>query len=154
MNLEPKKFFIGVVDFFSVMLPGALLTFALMDDKGLRLLAAGYPALTGAAGWLSFLFASYVLGHFIFLVGAALLDDYLYAPVRAATRGKQIERLAKGQAPSSAMMRLLARSFIKDDADETQKRVIKIKKHYTDRLGASSGINAFQWCKARLTAGK
>ena len=27
MNFEPEKFFIGLMDFFSILLPGALLTF-------------------------------------------------------------------------------------------------------------------------------
>lgn len=32
MNLEPLKFFIGLMDFFSILLPGALLTCLLMDE--------------------------------------------------------------------------------------------------------------------------
>jgi hypothetical protein len=27
MNFEPQKFFIGLIDFFSILLPGAVLTY-------------------------------------------------------------------------------------------------------------------------------
>ena len=32
MNFDPQKFSIGVMDFFSILLPGALLTWLLMDE--------------------------------------------------------------------------------------------------------------------------
>lgn len=31
MNFDPQKFFIGLMDFFSILLPGALLTYLLME---------------------------------------------------------------------------------------------------------------------------
>ncbi len=33
MNFEPQKFFIGLMDFFSILLPGALLTYRLMSER-------------------------------------------------------------------------------------------------------------------------
>jgi len=42
MNFEPQKFFIGQIDFFSILLPGALLTYLLKDDMELWLLKEGY----------------------------------------------------------------------------------------------------------------
>jgi hypothetical protein len=73
MNLEPQKFFIGVVDFFSVLMPGALLSYSLRD---LRVPLLGPDSLGEAQGWLMFFFSSYLLGHFIFLVGSWLDEDY------------------------------------------------------------------------------
>lgn len=32
MSLDPQKFFIGLMDFFSILLPGALLTWLLMGE--------------------------------------------------------------------------------------------------------------------------
>jgi hypothetical protein len=32
MNFDPQKLFIGLMDFFSILLPGALLTWLLMGD--------------------------------------------------------------------------------------------------------------------------
>lgn len=34
MNFEPQKFFIGLMDFFSILLPGALLSWLLMGEVG------------------------------------------------------------------------------------------------------------------------
>jgi len=32
MSFEPQKFFVGLIDFFSVLLPGALLTYLIKDE--------------------------------------------------------------------------------------------------------------------------
>lgn len=32
MNFDPQKFFIGLMDFFSILLPGALLIFLLRSE--------------------------------------------------------------------------------------------------------------------------
>lgn len=75
MNVEPQKFYIGLIDFFSILLPGALLTYILKDDAGPIFLGDYYCELEGAEGWIVFLFSAYLLGHFIFLIGARVLDD-------------------------------------------------------------------------------
>ncbi len=41
MSFDPQKFFIGLMDFFSILLPGALLTFILMGDVGSVVLGGG-----------------------------------------------------------------------------------------------------------------
>jgi 8-oxo-dGTP pyrophosphatase MutT (NUDIX family) len=152
MDLEPKKFFIGVIDLFSVLLPGALLTFLLMvDEGGPFFLGTSSKHLTGAAGWLAFFFSSYLLGHFIFLLGAALLDDFVYDRIRNATYTKEIRRLANGEGPSSPIARYIAKLVTKKQTDDAQDRAIKIKQHYVNPVSPDSAINAFQWCKARLT---
>ena len=46
MNFEPQKFFIGLVDFFSIFMPGALLTYLLKDWVAMRFL--GQPARVSA----------------------------------------------------------------------------------------------------------
>jgi hypothetical protein len=68
MNFEPQKFFVGLMDFFSILLPGALLTYVLMDKVGPVVLGARYATLVGAEAWAAFLFASYLLGHLVFLL--------------------------------------------------------------------------------------
>lgn len=150
MNLEPQKFFIGLIDFFSILLPGALLTYLVKDNAGPLILGARYGNLAGTEGWAVFLFSSYLLGHFIFLLGSWLLDDYLYDRIRTATHDEQIKRLALGRKPPSRVMRLVAGWFIKKGSDKAVAGAVRIKEHYLDPVGASSAINAFQWCKARL----
>ncbi len=149
MNFEPQKFFIGLIDFFSIILPGALLTYLLKDDMGPRLLGDGYLKLADAEGWMVFLFSSYLLGHFIFLLGSWV--DELYDAIRKATYEGQIKQLAKGEKLSSVLAGWLAMRFFKKDVDQAVRQAVRIKEYYLDPLKASSAINAFQWCKAKLT---
>jgi hypothetical protein len=149
MNLEPQKFFIGLVDFFSIILPGALLTYFMQNDLGPWALGpANYGNLAGNAAVAAFLFSSYLLGHFIFLIGSWLLDA-AYDRVRDAIRDKQIEQLARGERLSSAPFRRLAAWWLKSDVDKAVAQAVRIKTHYLDPVGATSAVNAFQWAKAR-----
>lgn len=87
MNLEPQKFFIGLMDFFSILLPGALLTYLLMGETSPVVLGDRYSTLAGAQAWAAFLFASYLFGHLVFLLGSWLDEFYDWArryPDRAA----------------------------------------------------------------------
>ena len=52
--------------------------------------------LGGPVGWLAFLIASYVLGHFIFIVGSFLLDgiyDYSYKEWFGKDASTQLQKL-------------------------------------------------------------
>ena len=81
-RMKPGDFFVGVIDFFSILLPGSLLagTFAVM----LPLPAPLEPLLASdTAKWVAFALAAYALGHFIFLISALLDGLYdLYRPRR------------------------------------------------------------------------
>lgn len=74
---KPSDFFVGVVDLFAVLLPGA--TFAFFLKRAPSLCDLLTPLIDdlpeGAARWAAFLIASYILGHFIFAVGSFFLDD-------------------------------------------------------------------------------
>jgi hypothetical protein len=81
MEIKPQNFFIGVVDFFSVILPGALITYFLMgiindslfgDNKVFALLGSE------AAKWIAFLITTYIIGNLIFVVASLLLDQLIY----------------------------------------------------------------------------
>lgn len=149
MNFEPQKFFIGIIDFFSVLLPGALLTYMLMGTVGPLLLGVeSYKALDGTQGGMMFLFISYLLGHFVFMLGS--LADELDSVLRQSTTQAQARQLAEGRRLRAKSLRWLARLLL-SDKDSAVCRVVPIKKHYLDRVGADSSINAFQWSKTRLS---
>ncbi|WP_373509398.1 hypothetical protein [Thiocapsa sp.] len=63
MNFEPQKFFIGRMDFFSILLPGALLADLLMGEVGPAMLRDSYDPLAGAEAWAAFLLESYFFAH-------------------------------------------------------------------------------------------
>jgi 8-oxo-dGTP pyrophosphatase MutT (NUDIX family) len=153
MNFEPQKFFIGLVDFFSIMMPGAMLVYLGKDCVAMRFgLANGFP-LDGAEAGVVFLFASYLLGHFAFLLSSAL-DDWVYDPLRGCTYWGQLSRrLAKGENLSADWWRRFAewKLMFDTNADTAVIQAQRIKARAMHRLSAGDAINAFQWSKARLT---
>jgi 8-oxo-dGTP pyrophosphatase MutT (NUDIX family) len=151
MNFEPQKFFIGLVDFFSIFMPGALLTY-LGKDWATSVLHQAPLVLDSTEAGIVFLFASYLLGHFAYLVGGTL-DDWLYDPLRKATYWGQIDRLAKSKSLSHPVWRALAESKLLFDqsADRAVIQVARIKARTLRGLAAQNAINAYQWSKARLS---
>src|SRR5437764_192487 len=129
MSFEPEKFFIGVIDLFSVLLPGALLSYLLRDHVIEKFFGNGHPWSSPIEGWVVFLVSSYLIGHFIFLIGSWLLDERLYDPIRQATYGAQIRRLAKGGKISPGWARWLAKGLFKKGADQTASQAIALKEH-------------------------
>src|SRR5215471_15822344 len=82
--MKPGDFFLGVLDFLAILLPGSLttwlaiqylpsatlraaLTFAALGTEG-----QPDPLVAGAA----FLLSSYMLGHFVFMAGSRLDESY------------------------------------------------------------------------------
>lgn len=148
MNFDLQKLFIGLMDFFSILLPGALLTYLLMDEVGPTVLGDRYAKLVGAEAWAAFLFASYLLGHLVFLLGSWL--DGIYNWLRDRTLNRQIRHLASRGRGSSWPIRLCVSLVFKRERNLAVNRAVKIKEHALATLHAKDAINAFQWCKALL----
>jgi hypothetical protein len=73
MNVDSQKFFIGLMDFFSIVLPGAVLNYLLMCDVGPGVLGVRYAKLAGAQAWAAFLLAASPRAHILFLLPSARL---------------------------------------------------------------------------------
>jgi hypothetical protein len=69
MEYKPGDFFIGVIDFFGILIPGAVFAF-LHGEPLLRLAAVVLPTDRGTFFWVEFLVGSLLLGHF--LVGCSV----------------------------------------------------------------------------------
>jgi hypothetical protein len=82
MSFKPTDFFIGVIDFFSVLLPGALLVYFFMGqgfDSSVFGVGRIFPQpATDAEKWIIFFVAVYITGNVIFLVASMLLDGLVY----------------------------------------------------------------------------
>src|SRR5687768_130916 len=127
MDFDPQKFFIGLMEFFSILLPGALLTYMLMAWAGPSVLGdEKYNALIGPAGWVAFLAASYMLGHLVFLLGSWL--DLPYDWLRGRTVNKQVRRLARRDEHFIWPLRALVWLLFGRERDLTVNKAVEIKK--------------------------
>jgi hypothetical protein len=77
--MKPGDFLLGVLDFFAILLPGAMaawLAVQYIPARGLRdALLLGFEKQGEPSDWVTvgaFLLASYVLGHFVFMMGSRL----------------------------------------------------------------------------------
>ena len=75
MNFDPQTIFIGLMDFFSVLLQGALLSWPQLGDVGPVVLADRYAKLDGVQACAAFLFASCLFGNLVFLL-CSWLDEF------------------------------------------------------------------------------
>ncbi|HZR58402.1 MAG TPA: hypothetical protein VFA74_16130 [Terriglobales bacterium] len=140
MELKPETFLIGVIDFFSIMLPGAVVTYLAKADVAPVLFGKVFPEYTSETeGWAVFLFSSYLLGHFVFLIGSKF--DDAYDCIRKASEGKR----------SSPVCGWLGKTLLPKDAHLAVEKIIEIKRKYLPEVDGKFIINAFQWAKARLT---
>ncbi len=150
MDFEPQKFFVGLMDFFSILLPGALLTFFLKEEAiQTPYVADRISQLGEAKGWVAFLVISYVLGHVAFLLGSWL--DELYEWLRRRTLNVQIKQLVRRKKPTRWWVRWLVWLVFKRERDQAVKQIGKIKETYLSPLQAKKTVNNFQWSKALLT---
>ena len=72
MNFDAQTFFVGLIDFFSIILPGALPTGLFMHEAGPVILGSRYRVLDGVEGWAAFVTAGYLISHLIFVLGSWL----------------------------------------------------------------------------------
>jgi ADP-ribose pyrophosphatase YjhB (NUDIX family) len=151
MSFEPQKFFIGVMDFFSILLPGAILTW-LFKDPVLAILSDedGAAALDGAEAWIAFGIISYLAGHLLFLIGSWL--DLVYDLLRRRTINRQIERALRGDDVSPRFVRAMVWLVFKRERDLAVARAGDIKEQALDPLSAANAVNTYQWSKAFLNA--
>jgi hypothetical protein len=149
MNVEPQKWFVGLMDFFSILLPGAVLTYLMRDRIGSMVLGDPYSALTGVEAWAVFLVSSYLAGHAVFLVGSWL--DHPYDWLRGYTINTQIALLAREGRLLPWPLRTLVAVVFKEERNLAVDSAVRIKRHVLEPLGAQSAVNAFQWCKSTLT---
>lgn len=74
---KPADFYVGIVTFFAILVPGAVATAMLQPLLGPAVVGPLVPPpASGAAAWAYFLVTAYFLGHLIFLVGSYIDPFY------------------------------------------------------------------------------
>jgi hypothetical protein len=82
MAYKPSDFFVGAVDLFAVMMPGAVFTAVASSFLPDKLFGIDLPATTNtAAFWVTFVVSCYLFGHLLFAIGS-ILDSLIYDPIR------------------------------------------------------------------------
>jgi hypothetical protein len=100
------------------------------------------------AAWAVFLFASYLLGHLVFLIGSWF--DGIYGWLRDRTLNAQIKRAAIRGAVSSWPLRAVVWSIFKHDRNLALDSARAVQQRVLAPLRAKDAINTFQWSKAVL----
>ncbi len=81
-DFKPNDFQLGVVELFSVLLPGATLVASIIiacDGYRPNIHVAAFDV--AGAGWVAFVLGSYAVGHFVFEI-ASNIDDPIYRRYR------------------------------------------------------------------------
>lgn len=148
MGYKPADLFVGVIDIFAILLPGALLAFVTKDAALAQVFGPILPPVRGVAqGWISFVFASYFLGHFIFLVGS-VLDTTVYDPYRKKFITREFEP-AEDREQGEGHKRFFEKLFPKE-ADLLYERARKIKEQHVGDSEGPEAISTFKWAKASI----
>jgi hypothetical protein len=124
MPAEPEKFHVSMIDFFSIILPGAVMTFYLRTLAERSTPPIDLVKFRREEGWVAFAIASYIIGHFLFLAGSFL--DYAYDFFREKFWSKEKDF------PRLTALKIKSASLLPCQIDD-------------------KAINAFQWAKCRLT---
>ena len=107
MEGKPGDFFIGVVDFFAILLPGALLSFLAEEPAQRYVFGSILGCVHGATeGWAAFIFASYLMGQFASLLGATFMDgvyDRTYLPYKRRNGDALHDEVKKLQGDNSTI---------------------------------------------------
>ena len=148
MSLTPKDLFVGLIDFFSILVPGALLSYYLRGTNAECLLPTPLSEMGLAERWIVFAVSSYLLGHFLFLLSSWLDEFYDYA--RRRTLDYRIRKLDRAEDLLPRAWRILLWLVFKREKNMAVDCASRIKAHYLKPLGAHKAVNTFQWAKARL----
>ena len=145
----------GVVDFFVILLPGALLTFLFKDSFLWHKVSA--PALPnieeGFQEWAVFILASYLLGHFVFIVASYLDHAYDFLLGRDKENSKSPFQILVRKSKVFRDIRDRIRRLLITSSNPSQLPDC-VKVFRNNRLGKASDdpdvINAFQWARTNI----
>jgi ADP-ribose pyrophosphatase YjhB (NUDIX family) len=127
-----------------------LLAYLVMAEVGPLVLGPRYESLGESQAWAIFAFASYLLGHLVFLLSAWL--DELYDWIRSYTLNAQIFRLAHRGLLLSWPARVTVWLIFKSERNQAVDRAGRIKRQALRPVDGQDAINAFQWSKVWLKA--
>ncbi|MCX6592249.1 MAG: hypothetical protein NTZ56_12065 [Acidobacteria bacterium] len=136
---KPSELYLGVLDFFAVILPGAIAAAILQQAWGSAVLGTVVTLpKSETAQWAAFLVTAYLLGHLIFLVGSYV--DPVYDKLRKrlnATRHRD---------------GWLRHTAIPESLEKNQQAYVRATAIRNSLLAPEDqpAVNSFQWARAVL----
>lgn len=130
---KPSDFFLGVVEFFAVLLPGAAFVYLLRPNLVGNMPQAWLPA-TPTQEWMIFLVMAYITGHLLHGLGSALLDDYVY--------GKLYLPIAKPAHVQAAKL-INAPAVLQKDEDAAKTLLARVR---LQTAVDATGTSYYDWC--------
>jgi hypothetical protein len=151
------ELFIGVLDLFAVLLPGAIAAFFLVGRLDV---SPGTKALNGllvipadtAAVWAMFVVASYFLGHLIFMFGSWLDGPFhfLRSVFRVRITDKPKPLLQASRSLWYGLKGFVLRTPCDAKLDQLHDAVAAYRREMSPMAGELSEFNTFQWSRAVL----
>lgn len=90
-DYKPGDLLVGIVDFFAIVLPGAMLTFLGLKFEKKIFDGSLLPALgEGPPRWIAFILVAYLVGNIVYLLGASSLD-WIYGATYRQFQSRQTD---------------------------------------------------------------
>jgi hypothetical protein len=155
LSSKLSDFYVGVVDFFAILLPGALLTFLFKDSFLWHgVFAPVLPNLQGGIeAWAVFILAAYLAGHFVFLVASYLdhaYDFLLQRDEKEESRSPFQIFLRRSEAFRNYRDRLRRLLITSGDPRQLPDYVNKRKGLCLGEASNLNMITAFQWARTNV----
>jgi hypothetical protein len=118
MDFKPQTFFIGVTDFFSVLLPGALFTWfikTVFENQNYLQQFLQNPE-NETTRWIGFVIVAYIFGNMLFVFSSLILDK-IYDPY--------LRNLVKSR--GSVNLEVIIAAAIRDRFIDTDEWITKLK---------------------------
>jgi hypothetical protein len=159
--MKPGDFFLGIIDFFSTLVPGAIATYLLTSSVIFQNFQHS-PSIprNSAEAWTIFLVFSYVVGHLIAAIGSIFLDpvyDRIYAKWKRTTV-KYVKSMLTPDQKYSLWRRIEfvfkeinSKGRIKPPEDELLKVAKILKKQQLEKIAYSAQVpplnisNTYWW---------
>jgi len=144
IHMKPRDWYVGVIDFFSTLVPGGLAMFLLLTSaQGDTLRRWILPQQASIENWLVFLVLAYVLGHMIAAIGEGILDPIhrrIYDEWRRATPEYVRSKLSSNASRWSVIGARLGHVWNKTSPDDGLLAAVKVlKRQQLDKVACQTG---------------
>jgi len=154
---KPTDFFVGITDLFSIILPGALMTYIWIVAEQHSSSGLFGPARASHTNteYLSFLAASYLVGHGMDMVGAVILDDLYDLTFADWKKSRKLSpKLWWQQLPDRiiAELRKNWKFFHTGDKDQGQRKKdnLLLRAESLASPAIVQGDYVYQWCRSSI----